>query len=92
MALGSVLFRTSLVTLEVLRVLRSRLGSVRLGRCMSHTLCPNYYPAVAVFAAVDQGLSDRVAKAIGAPTVKPLKVKPAAEALRFKPNASANRN
>ncbi|KAF8493591.1 catalase [Gautieria morchelliformis] len=47
---------------------------------------------LSVFAAVDQGLSDRVAKAIGAPTVKPLKVKPAAEALRFRPNASANRN
>ncbi|KIJ53411.1 hypothetical protein M422DRAFT_155306 [Sphaerobolus stellatus SS14] len=41
---------------------------------------------LSVFAAVDQGLSDRLAKAIGAPTVKPLKVKPASEAIRFNPN------
>ena len=40
--------------------------------------------AVSVYAAVDQGLSDRIAKAIGHPTVKPLKVKPAAEAVRFR--------
>jgi catalase len=39
-----------------------------------------------VYAAVDQGLSDRIAKAIGHPTVKPLKVKPAAEAVRFRHN------
>jgi len=39
---------------------------------------------LAVFAAVDQSLSDRIAKAIGHPTVKPLKVKPAEEAGKFK--------
>lgn len=39
---------------------------------------------VSVYAAVDQTLSDRIADAIGAPRVKPLKVKPAAEAIRFK--------
>ena len=38
---------------------------------------------VSVFAAVDQGLSDRIAKAIGHPSVPPLKVKPASEAIRF---------
>ena len=41
---------------------------------------------VSVFAAVNQDLSDRIAKAIGAPTVKPLAVKSASEAPRFKPN------
>jgi len=41
---------------------------------------------LSVYAAVDQGLSDRIAKAIGHPTVKPLKVKPAAEAVRFRHN------
>jgi catalase len=45
---------------------------------MSHLI------AVSVFAAVDQELSDRIAQAINAPTVKPLTVKPAAEAERFK--------
>jgi len=32
---------------------------------------------LSVFAAVDQGLSDAIAKAIGAPTVQPLEVAPA---------------
>lgn len=41
---------------------------------------------LAVFAAVDQGLSDRIAKAIGVPSVRPLQSKPASEAIRFKPN------
>jgi len=39
-----------------------------------------------VFAAVDQDLSDRIAKAVGHPTVKPLEVKSASEAVRFKIN------
>ncbi|KAG8726537.1 hypothetical protein FRC11_014997 [Ceratobasidium sp. 423] len=39
---------------------------------------------LSVFAAVDQNLSDRIAKAMGVPTVKPLPVKPASEAVRFK--------
>ncbi|EIW78857.1 catalase [Coniophora puteana RWD-64-598 SS2] len=39
------------------------------------------------WASVDQDLSDAIAKAIGAPTAKPLpNVKPAAEAIRFKAN------
>jgi catalase len=41
---------------------------------------------LAVFAAVDQGLSDRIANAIGVPSVKPLQVKPASEAVRFRHN------
>ncbi|KDQ52902.1 hypothetical protein JAAARDRAFT_138017 [Jaapia argillacea MUCL 33604] len=41
---------------------------------------------LSVFAAVDQSFSDAVAKAIGAPTVKPLKVKPASEAIPFRHN------
>jgi len=41
---------------------------------------------LSVFAAVDQGLSDRIAKAVGHPTVKPLQVKSASEAVRFKVN------
>ncbi|KAG8695240.1 hypothetical protein FRC08_007948, partial [Ceratobasidium sp. 394] len=39
---------------------------------------------LSVFAAVDQDLSDRIAKELGVPTVKPLQVKSAAEALRFR--------
>nr|AAY87889.1 catalase [Taiwanofungus camphoratus] len=39
---------------------------------------------LSVFAAVDQGLSDRIANAIGVPTVKPLQVAPASAAIRFK--------
>lgn len=41
---------------------------------------------VRVFATVDQDLSDRIAKAVGHPTVEPLDVKPASEAVRFKTN------
>lgn len=41
---------------------------------------------VRVFAAVDQDLSDRISETVGYPTVKPLKVKPASEAVRFKVN------
>ena len=47
---------------------------------------------MAVFAAVDQGLSDRVAKAIGVPTVAPLKVKPASDASKFTPKVSQKAN
>ncbi|KAH9919457.1 catalase [Epithele typhae] len=43
---------------------------------------------LAVFAAVSQDLSDRVAEKIGAPKVAPLKVKSAAEAIRFKCRAA----
>ncbi|TFK24096.1 catalase [Coprinopsis marcescibilis] len=39
---------------------------------------------LSVFAAVDQGLSDRIAAAIGHPPVQPLKVKPASEAVRYR--------
>lgn len=42
--------------------------------------------AVAVFAAVDQGLSDAIARAIGAPTVLPLAVAPATEVVPLKTN------
>ncbi|KAA1477789.1 catalase [Dentipellis sp. KUC8613] len=41
---------------------------------------------LSVWAAVDQSLSDRVAKAIGASSVKPLAAKPAAESWRLKTN------
>jgi catalase len=44
---------------------------------------------VAIWAAVDQDLSDRIAKAVGAPTVQPLKAKPAHESVRFKGNFGA---
>ena len=43
---------------------------------------------VSIFAAVDQSFSDAVAKAIGLPCAKPLKVKPASEAIHFRPNIS----
>jgi catalase len=39
---------------------------------------------VSVWAAVDQGLSDRIAAAIGHPSVKPLAVKPASEADKYR--------
>lgn len=39
---------------------------------------------VSVWAAVDQGLSDRIAKAIGHPSVAALKVKPASEAVKYR--------
>jgi catalase len=39
---------------------------------------------LAIWAAVDQDLSNRIAKAVGAPTVQPLKAKPASESVRFK--------
>jgi catalase len=42
--------------------------------------------AVAVFAAVDQRLSDAIARAIGAPTVLPLAVAPATEVVPLKTN------
>jgi len=42
--------------------------------------------AVAVFAAVDQGLSDAIAKAIGAPTTRPLAVAPATAVVPLKTN------
>ncbi|KAG8744273.1 hypothetical protein FRC10_010436 [Ceratobasidium sp. 414] len=38
---------------------------------------------LSVFAAVDQTLSDRIAKELGVPTVKPLQVKPATEVVGF---------
>ncbi|KIJ60733.1 hypothetical protein HYDPIDRAFT_31956 [Hydnomerulius pinastri MD-312] len=41
------------------------------------------------FASVDQSLSDRIAQAINAPTAKPLPVKSAAEAIRFRANVGA---
>ena len=39
---------------------------------------------VSVWAAVDQDLSDRIAAAVGHPSVKPLKVKPASEADKYR--------
>ena len=39
-----------------------------------------------MFAAVDQGLADRIAAAIGRGPVSPLKAKSAAEAVSFRPN------
>ncbi|ESK88292.1 catalase isozyme p [Moniliophthora roreri MCA 2997] len=41
---------------------------------------------LSVWAAVDQGLSDRIAKAIGHSPVKPLQVKSASEAVKFRAN------
>ncbi|PFH51648.1 hypothetical protein AMATHDRAFT_2920 [Amanita thiersii Skay4041] len=41
---------------------------------------------LSVWAAVDQSLSDRIATAIGHQTVKPMVVKPASEAIKFRAN------
>ncbi|KAH9026977.1 catalase [Lactarius hengduanensis] len=46
---------------------------------------------LSVFAAVDQGLSDAIAKAIGAPTVQPLKVAPASEVVPSEPTLAKSR-
>jgi catalase len=60
----------------------------RMSHCDSrfpmYSLTHNLSTTVSVFAAVDQGLSDRIAKAIGHPSVSPLKVRPASEAIRFR--------
>jgi hypothetical protein len=50
---------------------------------------PPSFHTVSVFAAVDQSLSDAIAKKIGAPTVAPLKVAPAENIRRFKTNIGA---
>lgn len=41
---------------------------------------------LSIFSAVDQSFGDAVAKAIGHASVKPLTVKPASEAIKFRPN------
>ena len=41
---------------------------------------------VSVWAAVDQGLSDRIAEAVGHAKVQPLSVKPASEAVKYRAN------
>jgi catalase len=74
--------------------LAGHIGGVKSAEVRARTRMFNpisgYFPAeanihlVSYFASVDQSLSDRIAKAIGAPTAKPLAVKPAAEALRFR--------
>lgn len=46
--------------------------------------------SVSVFAAVDQGLSDAIAQAIGAPTVRPLAVAPATEVVPLRTNIGQN--
>ncbi len=77
------------VTLQARRALRSRPECVRPATTYSavfyHVLIgvPSAL-AVSVFAAVDQGLADRIADAIGVPRVQPLKVKLAEEAVRFR--------
>ncbi|EGN94351.1 hypothetical protein SERLA73DRAFT_125862 [Serpula lacrymans var. lacrymans S7.3] len=58
------------------------LGNVKSAEVKARTL--------SYFASVDQTLSDRIAKAIGAPTVGPLKVKPASEAVRFRAGVGAS--
>ncbi|KAK7052372.1 catalase [Favolaschia claudopus] len=45
---------------------------------------------LSVWAAVDQSLSDRIAKAVGHPTVKPLQVRSASEAIKFRANVGAH--
>lgn len=60
--------------------LAGHLGGAKSGEVKARQL--------SVFAAVDQGFADRIAKKIGVSTVKPLKVKPASEAIRFKTKAA----
>lgn len=49
---------------------------IHIHRPMYSILMAFFQLAVTVFAAVDQDLSDRIAKKIGVSTVKPLQVKP----------------
>lgn len=42
--------------------------------------------SVSVWAAVDQGLSDRIADAVGHPHVKPMPCLPASEVINFRHN------
>lgn len=46
---------------------------------------------LSVFATVDQDLADRIAKAVGKPSAKPLSVKKASEAHRFQANVGRAR-
>jgi len=52
----------------------------------SYSNRPAVVITVSVWATVDQGLSDRIANAIGAPKAQPLNVKPAAQAVRYRAN------
>lgn len=68
-------------------------ADIKARQRMSHILSPRSlsmltlsFVLVAIYAAVDQDLSDRIAKAIGHPSVKPLQVKSAAEVLKFRTN------
>lgn len=73
----------SLDTLERPRAQRSRPVNVGIHLAVYLDTTDLVVAAVAVFATVDQDLSDRIAKAMGVPTVKPLQVKPASQAVRF---------
>lgn len=66
------------------RAMKLKRGSVR--GCDPLKQLTNIPIPVSVFAAVDQGLSDHIATAIGHPAVAPLRVSPASEAIRFKPD------
>jgi len=77
--------KTLLDTSRTSRVPKSRPDSVSIAPIASDYLL-TCVKLVSVWAAVDQGLSDRIAKAVGAPTVQPLKAKSAAEALKFRHN------
>lgn len=82
------MFKTSLLTSEPSRARRFGIDNV----CLDHFALVHVRALiivgviVSVWAAVDQGLSDRIAKAVGASPVKPLKVKPASEAVKFRAN------
>ena len=76
------------------RMLRDTLGMLRVRRLLRGSVCffsflmfvggfPHGF-SVSVWAAVDQSLSDRIAKAVGAPSVAPLKAKSAAESVKFR--------
>lgn len=85
---GRAWFPTLLATLVVPKALKLEPGLVR-SNMISRYCCSTKVNLVSYFASVDQSLSDRIAKAIGSPTAKPLAVKPASEAVRFRHGVGA---
>ena len=69
------------------RASRSLFPLSKVENLLRNTICDTL---VSVFAAVDQTIADRIAKAINHAPVQPLKAKPAAEAVRFRYNAASS--
>ena len=80
---GKLTFEMSLDISRTSKAPKSRPGNVSGFVFLLSISCLTSF-VVSVWAAVDQGLSDRIAAAIGHPSVKPLEVKPASEADKYR--------